>query len=149
MWLGGADCPGLNRLAFGAILMQPVGSLEDAYGELRKQLKAFKPGRPDPATTCDFFYAINYRVGLSAVSDMALQLNRLIKWSVSNVRLMSLEPSGLRAAASQAQQRAVTLDVDINTSPDFDGLLPSDRLVDIWDELVDLGEEIAAKGEPE
>jgi hypothetical protein len=41
----------------------------------------------------------------------------------------------------------VRLELDINTSADFQEELPSDRLNDIFDELAKLGMEIAEKGD--
>ncbi len=138
--------PSITRLAFGAILRQPVEDRKAGYVQLGQYLPSVSL---DPAAS-DFLYQIN-RPRESATGVKGLKINRLTKWSVVLVRRLGLTLTLGKDATAKAQQAtlesACRLELDINTAPDFHAPLPHESLVDIFQELVALGTEIAAKGD--
>lgn len=76
-WFALGTCPPVRRLAFGAILLQPVEDRQTGY----RQISAYLPSvRLDPEGSSDFSYQINRpRDSTSGISG--LRINRLSKWS--------------------------------------------------------------------
>jgi hypothetical protein len=142
-WL--PQAPALQRFAFGAILTQPVDNVLAGYALLQKYLASSV--RLDPESSSDFFYQIN-RPRPSRTTIAGLRLNRLTKWSVQVVRRMTMT-IGTEGGATRAlgQDAACRLELDMNTAPDFTGALPADQLGSLLQELIDLGREIAQKGD--
>jgi len=142
-WLPKA--PALQRFAFGAILMQPVDSVRAGYTLLQKYLGSV---RLDPDSSSDFFYQIN-RPRPSRTAIAALRLNRLTKWSVQVIRRMTMTigAEGTTATRALGEDAACRLELDINTAPDFTGVLPVEQLGALLQELTDLGREIAQRGD--
>lgn len=144
-WLKG--CPPITRLAFGTILLQPVGSRIEGYKRIAKHLPFVKL---DGENSSEFMYQIN-RPRVSNNINI-LQINRLSKWSVIAMRHLQLViPVGQVAIAQPAtlgeEKSACRLELDINTSHAFSGELPKERVLPIFDELIVLGKEIAERGD--
>lgn len=140
-WLQSA--PRSQRLAFGAILMQPVQDRAMGY----RQINAYLPFRLDSETSSDFFYQIN-RPRDSTSGIPGLRINRLGRWSVAyfqGVR-MTISPAA-RGVAPVEEHHACRLELDINTAADFQAEFSGEQLAAIFRELVDLGKEIAEKGD--
>jgi len=140
-------CPKVTRLAFGAVLLQPVADRRTGYVEIVRYLPALA-SILDPDRSSDFFFQIN-RPRTSTTGITGLTVNRLTKWSV-----MLLQSFRLTVAKSQAttvghvdEKSACRLELDINTGPDYPGPLPHEALVAILGELVGLSEEIATRGD--
>jgi hypothetical protein len=141
-WLQG--CPPVTRLAFGAILFQPTVDRRAGHVQLSKYLHSIDL---DPDTS-DFFYQINRpRNSTSGISG--LRINRLTKWSVIMFQHFSvtLGKATITTAGYTTQEAACRVELDINTAPDFPDVLPHETLPKIFQELVDLGQEITAKGD--
>ena len=85
----------------------------------------------------------------SKVSVDNLKLNRLSKWSVAATQgvLVSFTPSQIAAVPTSRQIYAGRLELDINTAPDFAGELDRGKLSQLFNELMELGTEIAEKGD--
>src|SRR5262249_9107031 len=128
------------RLAFGAILKTPVGNREEGYGVLQKFLPSV---RLDPAASSDFMYQIN-RPREVKFGNVSILINRLSRWAVEIVETRHLSP-GQPLMASQ--EFRCNLELDINTSPDFQGELPQRKVREIFETLVDFGREIALEGD--
>ncbi len=143
-WL--AKAPSLARFAFGAILLQPVERVRDGYVLIHKYL----PGLPiDPDKCSDFLYQIN-RPRPSATGIAGLRMNRLMKWSVQVAQRMTvIVGSGGVEARTLGEEVACRLELDINTAPDFRQPIPPEQLGAILKELINLGYEIAEKGDVE
>jgi hypothetical protein len=142
-WLPSA--PALTRVAFGAILVQPVESVGSGYALLQRYL------RPavvvDPTGSSDLFYQIN-RPRTSTSGIEGLRINRLSKWSVQVAQriTVTLGADGV-AARNLGQDIGCRLELDVNTGQDFASKLPAERLGALLQELPDLGSEIAQKGD--
>jgi len=145
-WLG--VCVPLTRLAFGAVLLQPVSTKEEAYMRLAHYLQGVQI---DPVGSHDFFYQIN-RPRSSRVGIANLLINRLSKWSAIEIHRLAFDlagwhqPAAIRAPAGEAVH-ACRLELDINTSVGYQGNLPAPHLPTLFEELVDFGMEIASEGD--
>jgi hypothetical protein len=135
------DIPNLYRLAFGGILVRPVDNHEEGYEEL----SAYIPLELDK-DSADFFYQIN-RPRYSK-TESGLSINRLSKWSVAKVQNVSLNLSQAGVSPAIADTKYFCrLEIDINNIPEAGKALPKDRLASIFDELINLGKEIATNGD--
>jgi hypothetical protein len=147
-WL--IDCPPLQRLAFGAALYLPVKDREEGYHRLRNYLP-FKRDNSSQAgdflayspQTGDFLYQFNRRRSSHSVTDV--EVNRLSKWTWLPLELRAT--SGERVWPVGTERSACLLELDINTAPEFQRTLPPDRYVPLFEELVGLAVEIAARGD--
>ena len=143
-WLGAA--PSLNRLAFGAILVEEVQDLNDAQRALQLLLPnvAFDPN--DGVE--DIFWQINRPRQSRVVAE--IKINRLMKWSMPEVSVLAIPVVG-RAVASgshvAAKSQAVRVELDINTDAKRQNELPTTDLGKLFEELVELANEIALEGD--
>jgi hypothetical protein len=135
-WL--MDCPPLQRLAFGAALYLPVKDRREAYHQLAKYLRCV-PGYSDDDG--DFLYQYNRRRRSSVVPEV--KINRLSKWTWIPLGEVTVKDGKLMEPA----ESACLLELDINTMPEFQGTLPHDRYVPLFEEMVRLAVEIAARGD--
>ena len=138
--------PPLNRLAFGAVLLSPVENMPEAYRVLDNLLPSVEI---DPDRTRDLIYRINRRRS-SRCGIEGLEVNRLSTWGALTVSTVEVEMSveGLeKVHQSQTSQYACRLEFDVNTAPEFGGELDKGKLPALFDELVDLGSEIATEGD--
>jgi hypothetical protein len=146
-WL--ASSPPVSRLAFAGVLLQPVESPEAGNAMLDRYLRWVDI---DPQCT-DFLYRVNRHVR-SRTDVPGLHVNRLMTWSVGRftafIREQLLGPAGQEAAQqiAKAEKYACVLELDINTAPGpADLVLRHEALPHILDELVELGVDIATKGD--
>jgi hypothetical protein len=145
-WLNLPSSPIVGRLAFGAILSQPVDNLASGYELLSHK---YLPFPIDTQGTSDFIYRINKQT-TSQVGFEDLQLNRLRNWSVSsrqNFIVSIIQGQATSIPSPFPQMFSIRLELDINTSPDFVGELNRELLPELFDELIHLGAEIAEKGD--
>jgi hypothetical protein len=135
-------CPPIDRLAFGALLVLPVEDKRTGY----RQLSALLPLEVDAEGSSDFTYSINRpRPSKSGIPN--LKINRLSKWAFVVLRLAAVSVGRHVGHAPYDGPSACRLELDINTAAEFEGELPQEHILRIFDELVDLGQEIASKGD--
>ena len=143
-WLTPPMCPPIQRLAFGAILHQPVDGRTKGYHLLDDYLPALEI---DHKNSSDLLYQINRpRQNKCGIKD--LLINRLSKWSVMSVQFFGI-PVGQASATKMLgpENFVCNVELDINTDKDFQNELPREQLPVIFQELVDLAREIASKGD--
>jgi len=134
-------CPLIQRLAFGAVLFQPVRNHQEGYSRLAAYISSVKL---EPEGSSDFLYQINRpRNTKTGISD--LKINRLSKWSVMKVQALFAASS--LVIIEDLNLLAFRLEMDINTAQDYTGDLPPKELSQIFSELTSLGKEIASKGD--
>jgi hypothetical protein len=141
--------PPVRRLAFAGVVLQPVATRDEGYGLLDRYLRWLDV---DPQSS-DLLYRINRRVpSRTGVPDLGI--NRLMTWSVGRfevlLRTQLLGEAGQPEAGQveRTERHACVLELDINTVPEpRDRILPQDALPAIFDELLELGTEIAARGD--
>jgi len=142
-WL--PSCPEASRLALGAVLLQPGTDRSAAYRTLQEYVRAV---RLDPNSS-DFLYQIN-RPRNTQTEIPQLRINRLTKWSVILLHSLLISPGESSSTVTDRRQEfACRLELDLNTSSDFSGPLPSDKLPSLMNELATWAKEIAANGDVE
>ena len=135
--------PLLRRLAFGSILIEPVSNRKEGYDRLAK----FLTFPIDSENSSDFFYQIN-RPRLSDLITPKISINRLSKWSVAGLEIVALQiKPDLKAFPPTNLRYAVRLEVDINTSQEFEGSLDKEKRIILFQQLLDYGVEISEKGD--
>lgn len=144
-WFELETCPSLHRLAFGAVLLHPVGSRTEGYRLLNSYLPTVSL---DPENTFDFSYQIN-RPRESTSGIVNFSVNRLSKWGVSTWRsfALSIEPITRIRSFPDQELYACRLQLDINTSQYFQGEITREHLPEVFSELVELGVEIIREGD--
>lgn len=138
--------PPLTRIAFGSVLMFPVANRETGYELLAKFLSKIQI---DPLNSSDFLYQIN-RPRTSQTVTPELKINRLTKWSVQKSGLVHFVLSPIAKVPTTFPSKETVscrLELDINTSEDFKTDLPQNKLMNIFEELVELAKEITVKGD--
>jgi len=141
-WFG--LCPSLTRLAFGAVLSIPVADKPAGYQQLAHYLPDI---HLDPEGSSDFSYQINRPRNSGVVRE--LKINRLSRWSValSMLEQIVLGPGGLQYPVSGPENRALRLELDINTSTESARELAPDDIAPLFQELIQLGQEISEQGD--
>lgn len=142
VWLPTA--PPMTRLAFGTVLIQPVESVRAGYILIKKYLPTVDI---DPEGSSDLLYQIN-RPRMSATGIQGLHINRLARWSVQRAQrvVLTLGPEGA-TTQTIGDEVACRLELDINTTPGFEGTLPVQHLIALVREMAELGREIAQRGD--
>lgn len=143
-WLALPNCPTVNRVAFGGILIIPVESRIDGYKCLARYLHAVKI---DPENSSDFLYQINLPRE-SNIFQNGLIINRLLKWSVMDFKT-SIQEFGENSFSHRtiSHEFGVRLEFDINTHVDNQLEFTSSDQREIFKELLHLGKEISENGD--
>ncbi|HUS59174.1 MAG TPA: hypothetical protein VM141_11020 [Planctomycetota bacterium] len=144
-WLSRTDIPDLNRMAFGAVLVQHVPDRETGY---RKMAEFLKQSVNVDVESSDLTYTINRpRPSGCGIGDM--QVNRLSKWLVAARRRITAmqTPKEIKPVSIGATYFDLCLDLDINSSAEFQSVIPVDKREALLREFVHLAEEIASKGD--
>jgi hypothetical protein len=131
------------RVAFGAVLLQPVADRPSGYRRISKYLPAV---RLDPEGSSEFSYSIN-RPRTTTVGGVEL-INRLSKWSVMASQAVQIS-IGLSSTHTTPNEmyHACRLELDINTPPNQTIALPGKELKAIFEKLFELGDDIAREGD--
>lgn len=139
-WLSLETRPKIQRLAFGAVVIQPSIRIEDCRNVLDSCLPSI-----DMKTTelRDFLYQVNRRRTSETISG--LEVNRLMKWSVQHRQ--EIVVSAGTAVSVGDSTFASRLEVDINSAPENIGSLRPNRLVPLFEEFIDLADKIATVGD--
>ena len=136
--------PRITRLAFGAVLLIETTSLHEAHEQLDALLPSVSLATEDVS---DFFYQINRRKTLSSAPGGLV--NRLGKWSTiqgGSVQF-SLGGNAVPQVSQSMDHFACRLELDINTASVPANPLSGGEAIELFSELVDLGKEMAEKGD--
>jgi hypothetical protein len=137
--------PTLQRIAFGAVIFQPVENRKSGYERLSKYLS--ESVRLDPDSSSDFIYQIN-RPRKSKLKIPDLSINRLTRWSVQKYRLVGIAIESESKTIYEGQENfTCRLELDINTIPNSATNFDVDKYKNIFKELTNLGIEISEKGD--
>ncbi len=135
-WLTG--CPPLQRLAFGAALYEPVKNRAEAYERLESFLHLGLKFSEDEG---DFLYQYNRRRHSRSMPEV--MINRVTKWTWVPLGEFLVRDGKL----VHPEESACLLELDINTGFEFQNTFPPDRCVPLFEELVGMAAEIAARGD--
>ncbi len=135
---------GVNRLAFGAVLMFEVPTSEAANSTLNGLLPSVGF---DPKGVSDFLFRINRRRALS--SREGSWANRLGTWSTVQVGTLgfAIAGGGAPQITHRAGNFACRVELDINTVGPFEITVSGEEAANLFSELVALGVEMAEQGE--
>lgn len=144
-WL--TQCPPINRIAFGTVLLSPCDNLSEAYARLSCLLPNITI---DPNNTHDLLYRINRR-RFSTAGIPDLLINRISTWTVTQIidTLVELSPVSPNTASVHATttHTVCRLELDINTIAEQTTPLAPSLLTNTFDELVNLANEIVKAGD--
>ena len=123
----------------------PVDNRKSGYELIANYLPNVKL---DPIGSSDFLYQIN-RTRNSQLGISDLEINRLSKWSVVKRGLARIDilPEARVSLFPSSETFSCRLELDVNTSGDYKNDIPSEKLADVFHELVDFAKEIALKGD--
>jgi hypothetical protein len=140
-WL--KDAPALDRLAVGAVLEQPVQSRQEAY----RIISGLVPGLRLDERASDFLYQINRPRTYGDSEDRTI--NRLSKWSAATLQIVQFELARESGGTIRPISEFLTarLELDVNTAPGGREIAEPGERLQLYDELVRLGLEIAEKGD--
>jgi hypothetical protein len=140
------DFPSVTRLSFAGKVTQQTKTHETGYQTLGKYLSGVKL---DPKSS-DFVYRIN-RPRPFAGGIKNLTINRLSTWMVVKFQIQAQPTlsSGQTLASHVVQDNlfACLLELDVNTALEYKGELPRVKMVRLFRDLVELGREIAVRGD--
>lgn len=139
VWFDHPTLPEIRRIALGAVLVSPVDSLQEGYGQLDGYLPSV---RVDVEGATDFLFQINRP--RKSKSLEGLMLNRLCKWNVAVVNLMAVEGA---AVVPGGERHHCRLELDLNSSPKWEDGLPVESLQGLMGEFVELASEISLSGD--
>ena len=88
-WFELEEVPNLIRLAFGAVLVQPIENQQMGLERLAKYIPAV---HLDSMNSIDFLYQINRRRA-SEIDFVDFEINRFTKWSVIQKQLFHINPA--------------------------------------------------------
>ena len=137
--------PLADRIAFGATTLLPIASRADGYRRLSAYLPAVKL---DADNSSDFQYRIN-RPRPSKAQIERLRINRLSTWTVIMLDLRTV------ILGAREEPRVLTVEpifacrveLDINTSAQFEGKLNPSQSEKLLDEMMDLAKKILESGD--
>lgn len=140
-----SDTPPVIRMAVGGVLLAKANSLEHSYEMLRDLLKSVKV---DPKKTRDMHYRVNWAIDGDSI--VGFRVNRLTTWASMrfNTAVMQITGDKINVAGAAAEDLfAARLEVDHNTDQQNHEPFAKDKLVPIYEHLMDLIDENAQKGE--
>jgi len=143
-WLNPRSAPPVTRIAFGAILLQPVDDHSSGYTLLNRYL----PNVTLSPDSKDFLYQINRPTKSRSSHFEQLELNRLSKWAciLFNRRIIDVT-SGAQALSAGRKNYACHLELDLSTQAEISTELNPEYIGEVFTELLSLGKEIARKGD--
>ena len=139
-WFG-SEWP-TTRIAFGAVLRKNAYNRREAYLALAEYL----PFAFDAEETSDLVYQINRPRPSTVIPD--LTLNRLNNWVVLTTHVVQFSADAMKSSATEP--RIVSTDIQLTldiSSAASDVQLEAGTVPSLFDELIDLGLEIAADGD--
>jgi hypothetical protein len=138
-WIQSEWFPAIQRIALGFVLISPTPDRKSGYQELRQ----FIDGVPDTLDATDFQYQVN-RPRPSAAHVDDLQVNRLSRWSVGGYTFIAIGPGS--QPSESALHHYLRLELDINTSADFQGIIPRNAAEIVMGDLFSGAKEICEHG---
>jgi hypothetical protein len=137
-WARSAEFPTALRLAIGFVLTSETPDREHGYVELRQ----YVDGVPEGGAT-DFLYQVN-RPRQSRAGLDGLFVNRLSKWSVGSYQRIGIVDG--HPVAGTARQTHLRLEMDINTSPEYIGVIPNEQIDAVISDLLAGAAEVCERG---
>lgn len=137
----------LKRIAFGAVLMNPMPDIAASYKDLEDILSNRNLDLADGAR--DLVFRINRRRSAKLTSGGQILINRLQTWRCVTVSIVpfGIDSQGITGMPGEVALVATQVDLDINTAADRSEELGAADVVPLLDTLCSFGREIAEKGD--
>jgi hypothetical protein len=136
--------PPVHRLAFGAILHQPVANALQGTICLSKYLSTVKV---DPETMSDLLFRVNRPMSFP-IDGAELRINRISKWDTLQLSTTTVTVgAGAGDLALATSSLFCRLELDISTDQDRKTQLPQDLLPVVFQQMVDIGIGISERGD--
>ncbi|MBN1816535.1 MAG: hypothetical protein JW828_04195 [Sedimentisphaerales bacterium] len=121
----------INRIAIAGTAFLPNESRQKAYEIMQKYIPRVKLDLEDH----DFLYRINRRAECSVIEK--LLINRLATWSYGKIKanLMQVQEEGPDLPLTEKYADICRCEFDINTSQNFSGPIPKEKISSLMDEL--------------
>jgi hypothetical protein len=133
--------PPVFRMAVATAVMLPVADRAEGY----RNLQPFLPDlRLDPEHSKEITYQINRPRNSAVISE--LEVNRLCRWLIAAFMVQTLIV-GQTAVSPATQTLACRIEPDVNTDGTRSEPLPHDKLLQLYNELVSLSQELIDKGD--
>jgi hypothetical protein len=141
-WL--PSCPPVKRIGFVASLLQEVPQRDDGY----RLLNQYLPYVEVHTDSSDFMYRVNRRRA-SKSPVPSLSINGLATWSSVKIltSMTAFQGELPGKEVEKAERHYCALELDVNTVPDFQGILPPEHLAVVLQELAGVASDIAARGD--
>jgi len=132
------------RIAFGAVLLSPAESKEDAYRTLARLVQSVKI---DPVKMRELNYKVNWPKPSAVVRG--LELNQITNWSALffSRAMMQLTGAEMTFGPAGSELHAARLELDHNTNPAYKGPFEAAVRVPILEELVAMARDNTETGE--
>jgi len=140
------DFPPLTRLAFGAVLFQPVETVENIFELLSSYIKCIDFDSVSKNT--DFQYNTN-RPRDVEIDGNQITINRLMKWNARISQLIKFNPSTNIPQVSSYPAGFLELDINTAVKKDLQQSFEGDFTINVSKELVSLANEISREGDIE
>jgi hypothetical protein len=133
----------IQRVAIGAVLSFPVDNLEAGIHALQGIIGLLRDIPPNSTEVL-----LNLNVPLLLTEPIDIHVNRLSKWQVATVQLISLGqgPQGILQMTA-AHRPYVRLELDVNTTPERVTALPAGQIQALIQRLSNLVTDISQTGE--
>lgn len=138
-WVESDWFPATQRIALGLVLISPISDRETGY----RALTHFVDGVPTAPDATDFLYQVNRPRALRVGID-GLEMNRLSRWSVGAYKMVTMNAAGHPIESALVSH--LRLELDVNTSADFQGVLPREKIGNVINDLFDGAKEISEQG---
>lgn len=145
-WFVSIEISQIKRLAYGGIFVKSQENHVAAYEELDELLPDVSI---DSKNSSDFLYQIN-RPRILEIDSLNIKVNRLSKWSVGAAferEFVLVDGLPKFTSAPAVYNIHNKLELDINTEADFDGIIPIELQLKVFQELVTLGDQIVEQGD--
>jgi hypothetical protein len=131
----------VNRLAYAPSLVAPSPDHVTAYKTLASMLPFIKI---DGEKSKELTWQINRPRPSKVMAES--EINRITKWSVLRIQPLTIQADSLVVLTPNAPALAVKLEMDVST-PAQGTVIAETNVLNVFDELVSLADEIAEKGD--
>ena len=141
IWINSHSFFPTKRLAFAGVVLHPVQTVSDGYDVLRGLL---------PSLNLDNVKDLNYQVNRPRTSQAIneLTINRLTRWNVLRSNIFTAVPSAhLQLQPTVDEAIACRLEIDINSAAERSDAFAPDIILQLFDELVEIGLELSKRGD--
>lgn len=140
-WITTVKFP-IVRIAFGAVLLCPLPERREAYLYLQQLLASVKI---DPDHMRELIFRVNWPTKSEVIKG--LLINRITQWNAIRLLVKALQLNEPQSDLNILETNAVRLEIDHSTDETRSEQIDAKKVIPLFEELVTLASENAAKGE--